>query len=348
MTIIAQAPGDFRRSKNRHKSFLVWFFVALAMSSATLILPIFGFLYIAGELTNIHDVVRHQLVKGGLYSSEIDHMEYQHRFGLYVARRPSIVALGSSRVGLIAPDQFEESFVNLTGMFRLLEDAEQVYDDLVAHHQPSVIIVGLDHNWFHPDYHLPDFWRRNNRTKWTVSVGDLRRVGGYFSDGKLKGSDIEKILRDRTPNLGILAKLFGAGTDGYGVRHWGTLSDPLAISKALDLVESGGFQYYRGDDIDEDAWRSYLAFLDRARADGIRIIGFTTPLPPSIVQALNERGDIGWLRTLRQRVQDLPYHYDYFDPSGLNISDADFIDETHANKQATEQVLSAVLAQTPL
>jgi hypothetical protein len=343
-----QAASGARLSARR---FLAWFFGALGIFSAVLALPLFAFLYAAGELVNVPDVVKHQLARGGLYSSYIGNLEYQHHYALLRARKPDIVALGSSRVGQAAPSFFSGSFVNLTGMLRLPVDSGVVYDDILAAHRPKTIIVGLDHDWFHPDYHLNKGWRRNSRTDWALSVGDLRRLLKLIADRKLTWARVKRILRDDSANLGIQAKLFGEGTDSFGLRHWGSVTFPNAIATAkIELVEArkGSYLFYRGSSINEVEWSAYLDFLRRAKTDGVTVIGYTTPMPPSIVAALEARGGIGWIHELRQRVRALPNHYDFFDVRDLGVTEDGFIDESHAGDRATRIIYERILKDHPL
>lgn len=347
--VYCERDGVGPQSRRDAQRFLRWFFGALVFFLLPLA-PVFGFLYAAGEIIGVAGVVRHQIEVGGVYSSDTINLEYQHHLALNQIRQTTIVALGSSRVGTLAPDCFAHSFVNLTGMLRWLPDADDIYSDIVAVHKPEKIVVGIDHNWFHPDYRLNSAWARNSRTTWAVSGEAFRHLADLVIRGKLTFDDILRVWRDDSPNLGIQAKLFGAGTDGWGVRHWGLLRFPDTIPASVEAIRQGETQgtFFVGGHLNEKAWRYYLRFLERAKHDGIQVVGYLTPLPPSIIDAYFATGEVDWLQDLRQRVKALPDHIDFFDPRGLGIADADFLDESHIGNQATRQLCEALTRRYPM
>lgn len=329
--------------------FLRWFFGATIICALPLA-PLFMFLYVAGEIVGVDGVVSHQVENGGIYSSDTVNLEYQHHLALFRVRKPEIVALGSSRVGTLSPDCFKQSFVNLTGMLRWLPEADAVYADIVAARKPQTVIIGVDHNWFHPDYRGNPAWTRNSRTNWAVSTSAFRHLVDLMLMGKLTVEDMGRIVRDRSPNLGIQAKLFDVGTDEFGVRRWGTLEFRESF-RAAELAMRGGQTlgtFFRGEAINEQAWTDYLALIEKVRRDGIRVIGFMTPMPPTVIDTFFATGDVGWLRELRHRVQALPNHIDIFDPRDLGIVDKDFVDESHIGNRATKTICDVLKQRFPL
>jgi len=325
--------------------FLVKYFLSLVILLGFIAFPVFFVLGVSGEFVDVDDVVDHQSRKGGLYSSEIVNLEYQYHLRLHRLHKADVEILGSSRVGTVSHDFFCSSFANLTGMLRLTEDLDAVYSDLVAISKPKILIVGLDHNWFHPEYRISKWWRRNNRTTWTLSPDMFFHVAGYIWSGKITGDDVKRLLLDKSYNIGLQAKLFGAGTDKYGVRHWGRLTYQHAIDKALEMLSrpNPSKPFFIGDSIDEARWGYYLSFLRKAREDGVDVVGYLTPLPPSVVTAQQRRGDMKWIEVLRQRVAALPNHYDLLDVTPFGITDADFIDEVHAGAEASRIVIKQIL-----
>ena len=122
------------------------FIAALALGS------VYGlFLWRAGELSSLSDIVARQGQTGTVYGSAVHDDSFAYKLQLVSTAKPNVIALGSSRVLQFRQAHFTETFINADRAMTTPAEEIKFLDALLPRHKPKVVILGVDFWWFNPN-----------------------------------------------------------------------------------------------------------------------------------------------------------------------------------------------------
>jgi hypothetical protein len=316
---------------------------------ALIVVLVNGGLMYLGESMPLAWVVAQQQRAEALYRPQYGNRDPQFKALSIEARRPEVIAVGSSRVlqmraGLLT--RRPDAFYNAGAPAWQLDQVDALLRGLSAEALPRVIIMGVDPVWFNADY-VPqpldppasDFAQifAVSRSVVQEAITGPRRY------------DWRALLDRREPESGGLALGLRAIADGHGFRSDGSeqygdflvagyLWQPRERERHLEWLRDGVDMYTPT----AAPWEAKLAQLDALlaylRGQGVTVIGFAPPFAPAQVAAIQSGGQLPYLDALAGRLQGLftahGFAYlDFADSRALGVSDDDFFDGWHGSER---------------
>ena len=271
-----------------------------------------------------------------------------------------VMAVGTSRTMQFRAAFFREpdGFYNAGGAVSQLADYRRFLEDLPRAAQPDLLVVGLDQNFFNPDYvpdQAGDYDRRLGTCakpldvvllNWTAIYAGV--VGGRFDVPRLacgEGGD--------GGGLNALARGNGFRRDG-SYRYGAALADPVGrggddagFSTTLHLVETGRQRFVRGDRVWGVAVDDVRALLREASARGIRVVAFLPPYAPTVLDAMRRTGGYDYVERLPRELEStfreagFPL-LDFTDVRPLGATDDEFVDGFHGSERTAARMLGVM------
>jgi len=126
--------------------FAFWF----ALPSLILFVALFLVLQVEREWFTTSDGLRAQLREQGIYGRSVLADDHHYKVLLYNERRPTILALGSSRTMQFREELFAggERFVTAGGAMASVEEGTRFVRETFAAHHPDLVVLGVDYWWF--------------------------------------------------------------------------------------------------------------------------------------------------------------------------------------------------------
>lgn len=322
----------------------VFLATSLAGSGALLALSV-ALLVCSGELEDIREIARTQQESGGIYGSATHENFFGYKMALHAARRPRIVALGSSRVLTLRQYTFTERFVNLGSAMRNLAEGERAVQEMLALHRPDVVLVAFDFWWFNPD--------RSEQTEFPAHhayrASLLRSLGlplAWLWSGRLPlGVGVSLLHQGAFEDVGEPAWGVQAAVVGEGFRPDGSrrLRGPGRISATLASIGDGANGFEPGVRIDQARLRRAAALLSTLTGKGIEAVTYLPPVAPSVLHAMAQTQRYAYVEELRSAMYGISAnHYDFHDLGRSGAADAEFVDGIHAGETATLRLLLAI------
>ncbi len=344
--------------------------VLAGMLAASAVLTILV-LWRAGEFMSVADRVAYQKRTGALYrsASRDDIMDPAFRFAIYDLEKPSIVAIGSSRVLQFRADEFTKPFTNMGMSFAITLLPRWAALMTGPGHRLEHVIVGIDHwqiapygrrlpslsNWT-PSGSESGFARRARRTAWH-GLAFIKATLGLFATGRVSFLDAAQILcrcgpNGAGPDLGIAAIIDGSGIDAAGsyyydwVHESGVARPPF--HDTLGRVKAGNQGFERHDAADPRILGLIREAVTLFREQGVATTLFVPPMAPRVADAMRASGGYAFLQqavdTLRK--DGLRVH-DFHDIRNLGGSDCEFADGMHGGEVAYMRMLRYMAADDP-
>lgn len=268
-------------------------------------------------------------------------------------RRPRVIALGSSRV-LTFRDKFfntPETFFNAGNSVGTIHAFQQFLDQIPKEDQPSIIIIGLDQNFFIDTWDTAQ--AKTGATTYTTHTSPenifltswLTIYRDYATDKFSLYSLFDP--KRRKNNIGLRAFVSGEGFSPDGAYNFGSFfKNPLAnepdgqkkFVEDIHNVLSGKGRYSAAESVSTSSLSELALFLDTAAARNIHVVGFIPPIAPSVYEALSMHERI-FLRDLPLALAPIFSRHglvfvDFSDSAPFGISDAEMIDEAHGSDKA--------------
>ncbi len=276
------------------------------------------FLKAAGELQPVESIVTQQQATDALYGSALFEDEFRYKLELIRARRPEIVALGSSRTLQFRQEFFSVPFVSAGRAMNSIPEGARFVDEMLKVHRPRLVILGLEVWWLNPNWREP-----------RISQRDLIRTGplvssfwSYVNERKITAAKTLRVVfgEDSNPvsarhSIGIAALARGGGfrPDGsrdYGARYFGI--DPTFDDKNFEnaryRVRNGTSLLNYGEEIDRDRLATLAQIVARLQEAGVEVVGVLPPLAPTVVGLINEKSQQYAYIPLRARSDAIPPH----------------------------------------
>jgi hypothetical protein len=254
------------------------------------------------------------------------------------ARRPKVLALGSSRVG-----QFRSGFLRNPGVFynaSLATNSFVSYRYFIEHLGPpfpEIVIVDMLQSYFGPaDPRFPvvapnPFESDGDRAHgsasvagWRTGIGDVvdgfdAVIGTFFRDGawwkvyadyaagKFTLRDVFGTRDPRVTVVGLRARTTDDGTLNDGSDRYGKIITNSGerkkvqndIAAMVAAVTDGSAAYDYGPAISADAIEVLTEFLQSCKDRGIFVIGFLPPMPHAMYEAMQARPTAAFAESFR-------------------------------------------------
>lgn len=328
---------------NPHTRFL---FIFLLPVLIVLPVGIVSALFLArcGELDSVEKVVANQQISKGLYGSAIHPNAYPYKLALYRARKPDVVAIGSSRVLQFRQEHFSMPFVSMGMAANYPAEAEKLLDDILEIHKPSLVILGIDFWWGNPRWiHAPNFdhhklrggeltpealgaplqWLVDRKISWNLVLG---RVIGPSENVASKGNMI-----------GVQAIASGNGFAPDGSRHYSDVlygrrppEDP-GFSDTARRIATDSAQFKYGEMVAVERIESLKRFVLRLKNAGVAVVTVIPPVAPSVEKMMQNAGQkYAYVHELQIQLQGIgDHHFDFFSAGSLGGNDCEFVDGFH-------------------
>lgn len=339
---------------NPHKRFLLTFLLPVLM-----VLPvgIASTLFLArcGELDSVEEVVASQQISNGLYGSAIHPNAYPYKLALYRARKPEVVAIGSSRVLQFRQSQFLKSFVSMGMAANYPAEAEKLLDDILAVHKPSLVILGIDFWWGNPRWTHALNFDHHALKGGELTPEALAAPMQWLVERKISPAIFFERLWNARPAatgastmIGVQAIVSGNGFASDGSRHYSDVlygrrppEDPnFTDTERRISTDSGQFKY--GDAVSFERIESIRRFVLHLEKMGVTVVTVVPPVAPSVEAALRrEGGKYAYVNEFLERIRNISkHHFNFFSAASLESDNCEFVDGFHGG-----DVVSARMAK---
>lgn len=328
---------------------------------ALIIAVVNGVLIFIGEAMPLAWVVAVQQSQEALYRPQYGNRDVQFKTLSVNARRPQMIAVGSSRVLQMRAQLFTEqrtAFYNAGAPAWQLEQVDTLIRSLDP--LPRVIIIGVDPVWFNADYvpqlidpPISDFSHlfAVNRSLLQDTLTGRRQI------------DLAKMLQRREPAAGGLALGLRAIGDGHGFRSDGSeqygdflvagyLWQPTERERHLEWMRAGVDMYVYGETLDTAKLEQLDRLLSYLEERGVQVIGFAPPFAPSLYAEMTARGNHRYMDSLDAFLTDQfarrGFTYlNYADSRALDATDEDFYDGWHGSERVYLRLFIRMVESLP-
>lgn len=333
----------------------------LPVAAITLILA--GLAWHSGEALPVSRIVDLQQEAGGIYGATSESRYADYKLAAYHRRQPEILILGNSLTLNIRSEFLNKkpgAVYNASVGGWYLPDMGDFYQRL--EHRPRIVITLIDLDWFsaeisgsaedNPFGAETDF--NYHRIRQAAVEMVHRLLAGQLS--------VPQILQRRDPltgqlSLGLRALEYSHGYRFDGSRqlgrlairpqHWTRLQNEDR-ERELNQAERLSADPY----IHEPAMAMLKLYLQEIHADGVTLIGVTTPRHFLILERMKELGVDRHIAPLRLRVHDLlaafGFHYHYFGDMRVYGADSnEWYDGQHMSESNSLRLILALLESHP-
>lgn len=313
-------------------------------------------LAVSGEMLPVGALVRLQRAPGaalvGLaYTNPAENLKLR----MTLARRPRVLALGSSRVMQIRDSFFAapDDFYNAGGGVTALPDFGVFLAHLPRDRQPDLLLLGVDQYFFNAAW-------RGGDTDYAAEVAGDRRDGlgtllrrwpevyQDFAAGRFGLADLMPRLAGPR-RIGVTALVHRAGFRRDGSYDYGDTVSPdldvrFADARRRIAQRSERFAPARAPSPERLAMLDRL--LDDCRARGLHVVGFLPPYPHTILALMRAAGtDYAYLDALGPALGAIFARHgyafaDYSDLAALGANDGETIDGFHASEGAYRRLVA--------
>ncbi len=331
------------------------FIAALALGS------VYGlFLWRAGELSSLSDIVARQGQTGAVYGSAVHDDSIAYKLQLVSTAKPNVIALGSSRVLQFRQAHFTETFINAGRAMTTPAEEIKFLDALLPRHKPKVVILGVDFWWFNPNWPYPDRHMRRDG----LDLAAMKRVNEWLLEGKITIPDLWRVVvrgdthntLTRHDNIGVAAIKRGYGSRGdgshdYGLRYFGTdpAFDDARFTNTLSRITRGVVQFTRAENFAAPRFAELNQLLAQLVAADITPVVILTPLAKAVLGRMLARPlAYAYVSAFRDRIKALKFEtYDFTDPESLGSNDCEFLDGFHGGEIVYQRILAEIVKRNP-
>lgn len=324
-----------------HRKFVFIFGACLLAFSVLVVLPSALFMWSVYEISSGNRIIKDQARSEGVYASSLDQNAMPYKLSLVGARKPDVVAIGSSRAMQFREEFFKDDivFVNAGGAAASLTDMEKFTRAMLEIHQPKSVILTLDFWWFNSD-------RRNpvRPIQGTVQDFDLAKLYRFWNEVVTRGLPVAEGVFSLGPSqstesglsvLGLEASYTSSGyrPDGsrlyfdilFGLRE----SSDIRFKNTIRRINEGSNRFEHGDNFNHANVLALQNLVDDLDESGVEVVVVIPPLAPSVVRFMSERLELyGYLVEFLNKGEDMGW-LDYQDVESIGAEDCEFIDGFH-------------------
>jgi hypothetical protein len=336
-----------------------------AMVVALVALP-FGVQYVflvrAYEVSRYSEIISEQFRRRGTYDSALNGNDLKYKVELIRRVGPEVVVVGSSRAMNVRDLAFTRPFVNAGGVSSNLLEAETFVREMLAVHQPKVVIYFLDYWWFNSRQEQTSNRFRIDET--AISFTKLTSPFVWLYEGRIAWALYRDVVlhghhenaNTTLDNLGIFAMRDSSGfrTDGsyFNARIVMGEKGPLeGYREELAQIAKGQNERVNlglGDFVNEDNVKWFLRTLEGFKEKDIAVILVLPPVAPLHLKTIRASAKAPFVAALATRLEkDVGAVYDFSDFGGAGASDCEYIDGYHIGDTLSLRVLDAIVERTP-
>ena len=322
------------------------------------------FLVRAGELEGYDGVVAAQQRDHAVYGPATSENPFEYKVRLVGARRPVVLALGSSRMMQFREEFFTAAFTSAGGGMRSVPEGLRFLERLPPDARPRVVLIGVEFWWFHSG------WAREHAH---TPSGDptaltLPKVTAPFQfllSRKLTPETARRVLwqGDRSndvttqANLGITAIHSSSGFRPDGSYQPASAAFGLQAADAVDqrfattlrYVDEGAGFFRHAAEPDPSVLTDFRLVLRRLTERDVNVILVLLPLAPPVRARMEARGSaFAYIERARAGVRALGYElYDFHDPQSLTADACEYFDGVHGGDVMSQRLLLEIARRRP-
>lgn len=301
----------------------------------------------SGEYMTIDKIIEKQQKTKGFYGSAILQRAFYYKQHLYAKVQPDVTTLGSSRVLGFRQQDFNVPFVNM-GSLSELNEVIEVSKALYKDKKPSLVILGVDFWWFHPDAEN----RALNRSPENphIEANDLFQPLNWILSGKMKWKHIRDIMGGASPDIGIAGISYQDGFDPAAAYYYTSIvtgqKQPEDFKFAVNLkkIKTSDRKYAHSKVMSDVQWPKITGLLDDLKKQGIKVLVFIPPLATPLYKKMEETGGYQYVTTFRRKLKEaaetlgMPF-FDYHDGGPPGSNDCEFVDGHHGGTVIYQRIL---------
>lgn len=261
------------------------------------------------------------------------------------ARKPDVLALGTSRVMQFREEYFETSFYNCGGSVKgHYNEYSNFLKNMDEEALPEYLIVGLDAWNFNAETqrheNIYDDYQQIVQTECS-EFSIIKRAGVDYFLGKWKMND----LFHGYDNIGFNGMVYGDGfrKDGSYFYRDSIMSpqnsDDYKYKDTFARIETGTAGYEYGRKVNLETLQCLEDFLLYCKEKDIMVIAFLPPYCPSVYDRMEKTGEYRYIGEIAPAVKELcdkyGYEvYDFTDIRQLDCDDSYFVDGFHGGEVA--------------
>ena len=313
----------------------------------------------SGEFTPLADIEelsrgQRSILVGQAYNNFRDVYQFEETS----IRRPSVIALGSSRVGQFRGIFFRDSelFYNAAGSIGALSE----FTDFIKHlsQPPQIIIAGMDSYFFQLENEKNNVVARPDPFMTRVQSYDpffesFFRNGGWwkiyadYSKGKFSLTQLFAKTDDRIV-IGLRSLMTSGGFTNDGSDYYGDIIDrpsnqvkilPGIAAFAAGISATYGDEY--GNGISDNALKELRKFLSLCKEKNITAVGVLPPISHAEYEALQKYKDAPYASAFKKLGVVLASvykeygfdFYDFRDIEALGSTDNEMFDNKHGGEK---------------
>jgi len=345
---------------NRYTSFSIKFitFLLILVLFNIALSKFFSELY---EHNPLIEIINEQHKQGGIYASLLNNHEFAYSTELVPFRKPEVIALGSSRVLPFREQFFSEKFVGAGRAVTQISEAELFLSEILEKEtKPKIILFGLDFWWFHESMAKRSIFARHLPTEGEFASNKLRGLLTQLLEQRVDVNTVYEKLRyglERVEHrenggfysmgLGALQSFSGLREDGsyfYGNILTGLKPSPdIGFRSTLRRIDKGTDKFSYGQNINEKAWQSFMAFMTKADKNNVKVILFYPPLSKKVYDAINYKTvEYKYIQLLTKRLESVAMFFNFHNPNKLLATDCEFIDGFHGGDVVYARMLEEI------
>ncbi len=331
---------------------------------------IFEFMAIySGELIPIEYVVKFQNNSSldSYYGRKIIDQEfYKYKYFSFLAKKPDILVVGSSRVMQIREGIFDPyySFYNAGGIIQSLSDLNDLEILLENNYKPKYIILGLDIWWFGQKAELESglnegIIEKDSAYNWKSHLAVYKYlIKLLFNPNELFAIFNNQLLDNSLGYYGFQA-LEGNGFRNDGSFIYENYNKEMEVNDAyvdretppiIDRLKNGSKQFVFDNDFDKLKLSILDKFLKFCKNNDIKVIGMAPPFSTEVYKELNY--SINYKNLLIPYQEDLPkvfsnygfYFFDASDITKLGLNDKYMYDGIHGTETALAKIFKIIFS----
>lgn len=342
--------------------FLISFVLAALIIISPLLLNYF-FLSAHHEFREISEVAVEQQSANGIYGTAIHSNDFEYRMQLAHLRRSDVLAIGSSRTQQFREEYFSSSFTCACLVAHDLTGVEGFLAELLPEHQPKLIIIGLDYEWFLNDFVEGTGISKSRTNHQALAFSKLMRPYEWAMDGRLSFDDFVETLSGRDlqnsllnfPQTGLAAirRMRGIRRDGsyfngyvtsgaWTGYPWAQFRHDIKVIRATDNNVWPSGQILAG------RIERLRKIIEMAETAGSKVILMLLPFPERILDELDRHPASKALSQVGTMIRDWPREsYDFTDGRKLGGGDCEYLDGRHGGDVVYMRILRDLLEQNP-
>jgi len=337
------------------------------LSIPVLAVYIFAFivLYKSGEILSIREIIDRQITSARpvIYGSGYSERTVQYKYNYVLIRKPSIIAMGRSRVMQFRSAFFKDpaSFFNAGGGIIGIEDIQAFLEGIPNDKTPRMIILSLDQHFFNPNWDGPGLAKFELKGD-TGSFEILLNQGWYVFQGFLKHkytlAPLFKKDLTGTDYIGINAIRFQKGYRKDGSYSYGKNikqnSRDFLFTDTLDAIAKANDVFVYGNHISPKSVVIFEKLLKYCQQRDIHVVVFMPPYAHLIYNKLMSMPKkFGFLPEIEPKVAPIckKYGASFFNFSDINsvgATDLETTDGLHGSEKAYLRLFLLMQKSDPL